>query len=215
VNEQLRREGQQLPWLILAAILLLVLLMGLLLWQSWEPQTIEVGPLPESSLQSLPAPSTSSTLLSLASAGSLSIGQPAPDFSLKTLDGQTTVKLSELRGKPVILNFWASWCAPCRQEMPALQAAYEAHQADGLTVLAINLTTEDTLPNAQTFVEELQLTIPALADEANTAGEAYHILGLPTTYFVDPQGIITYLQLGPLDEAQLNSHIENIVAAGN
>ena len=214
MNEQLRREAQQLPWLILAAILLLGLLMGSLLWQSWEPQATAVGALPESTLQSLRAPSTS-TLLSLASANSLSIGQLAPDFSLKTLDGQTTVKLSELRGKPVILNFWASWCAPCRLEMPALQAAYEAHQADGLTVLAINLTTEDTLPNAQAFVEELQLTIPALADETSAAKEAYHIIGLPTTYFVDSDGIITYLQLGPLDEAHLNSYIEKIAPIEN
>ena len=210
MNEQLRREGQQLPWLILAAILLLVLVMGLLLWQSWGPPATGAGPLPASTLQSLPAPLTS-TLLSLASASSLSIGQQAPDFSLKTLDGQTTVTLSELRGKPVILNFWASWCTPCRLEMPALQAAYEAHQAAGLTVLTINLTTQDTLPDAQAFIEEFQLTMPALADETKAAEEAYHIIGLPTTYFVDSQGFITHIQLGPLDEARLNSHIEEIV----
>ena len=211
MNEQLRREGQQLPWLLMAAILLLALVMGLLLWQSWGPQAIEAKPLPASTLQSLPAPLTS-TLLSLASASSLSLGQQAPDFSLKTLDGQATVTLSELRGKPVILNFWASWCTPCRLEMPALQAAYEAHQADGLTVLAINLTTQDTLPDAQAFIEELQLTMPALADETNAAEEIYHIIGLPTTYFVDSQGIITHIQLGPLDEPRLNSHIEEIVS---
>lgn len=214
MNEQLRREGQQLPWLLLAAILLLVLVIGLLLWQSWEPQATEVGPFPESTLQALPAPSTS-TLLSLANTSSLSIGQPAPDFSLKTLDGQTTITLSELRGKPVILNFWASWCTPCRQEMPALQAAYEAHRPDNLTVLAINLTTQDTLPDAQAFIEELQLTIPTLADETNVVGEAYHIIGLPTTYFVDSQGIITYLKLGPLDESQLNSLIGKIAPVKN
>jgi cytochrome c biogenesis protein CcmG, thiol:disulfide interchange protein DsbE len=214
VNEQLRKEGQQLPWLILVAILLLALLMGLLLWQSWNPQATEAGPLPASTLQSLPAPLTS-TLLSLASASGLTVGQPAPDFSLKTLDGQTTITLSELRGKPVILNFWASWCTPCRQEMPALQAAYEAHQGEGLTVLAINLTTQDTLPDAQAFIEELQLAMPALADETNAVGEAYHIIGLPTTYFVDAQGIITYLKLGPLDESQLNSHIKEMAPLKN
>jgi cytochrome c biogenesis protein CcmG/thiol:disulfide interchange protein DsbE len=211
VNEQLRREIQQLPWLILAAILLLALLLGLLLWQSWAPQVTEAGPRPGSTLQSLPAPSNS-TLLSLANTNSLSIGQPAPDFSLKTLDGRATVTLSELRGKAVILNFWASWCAPCRLEMPVLQAAHEA-QADGLTVLAINLTTQDTLPEAQAFMEELQLTMPALADEAGAVEDAYHILGLPTTYFVDSQGVITHLQLGPLNETQLNSQLKTLLPA--
>lgn len=211
MNEQLRKERQQLPWLILAAMLSLILLIGLLIWQAWEPQPTEAEPLSDSTLQSLPRPSTS-TLLSLANTGSLSLGQPAPDFTLKTLDGQEMVTLSELRGKPVILNFWASWCVPCRKEMPVLQAAYEAHQAEGLTVLAINLTTEDTLPEAQAFIEELQLTMPALADEDNTVGEAYHILGLPTTYFVDAQGIITYLHLGPLDETQLNSKLQKVLS---
>jgi peroxiredoxin len=214
VNERIRKENQQLLWLLVAATVGLTVLSGILIWQSRERVLQESGPIPVSTLQSLPAPSTS-TLLSLATTNSLAVGQPAPDFSLKTLDGQSTVTLSELRGKPIILNFWASWCLPCRQEMPALQRAYDAHRADGLTVLAINYGAQDSLLEAQSFVKELQLTMPVLSDEESTAGDAYHVLGLPTTYFVDSQGVITRTQFGPLDETQLDGYISALSADNN
>lgn len=206
MNKQISTQGR----LILATGLVISMLVWVLIWQAWRPQRVEESEFfPDSGLQSLTAPSTN-TLLSLARANSLVQGQPAPDFSLPTLDSQRTVTLSELRGKPVILNFWASWCTPCRTEMPALQQAHKKRQADELTILAINLSAQDTLAEAKAFVEELQLTMPILLDEAGAAEEGYHILGLPTTFFIDNQGLIARIHFGPMDEIQIEAYIAEI-----
>jgi peroxiredoxin len=210
MHDQISKARRRLPWLILAGALVIIVLGGLLLWQPWEPRRGEAGFPPEAELQSLAAPSTS-TLLSLARANSLAQGQPAPDFSLKTLDGQATVTLSELRGKGVILNFWASWCAPCRKEMPVLQQAHETYQAQGLAILAINVSSQDTPAEAKAFVEELRLTMPVLLDEGSAAEEAFRILGLPTSFFIDSQGVVSRIHFGPVDEAQLEGYIAEIL----
>lgn len=132
---------------------------------------------------------------------SLKIGMTAPDFELKTLAGDT-VKLSDYRGKKVFLNFWATWCGPCKEEMPAMESFYQSHQED-VVILAINaLNTEiEGEKKVEDFVEEHQLTFPIVLDENGETLESYHVTHMPTTYFIGADGTIKELpHRGPMDE---------------
>ena len=130
------------------------------------------------------------------------VGSLAPDFTMRTLDGDS-VTLSDLRGRPVVLNFWASWCPPCRDEAPALRAFYADHRAHGLVVLGVNVTAQDTVEAAQNFVVEFGLEYPIPLDEAGDVTDAYRVPGLPTTFLVDGDGIIRNVIMGPLSPADL------------
>ncbi len=138
-------------------------------------------------------------------------GQPAPDFTLKTLDGGT-VTLSKLQGQPVLINFWASWCEPCRAEMPEIVRAYEAHKADGLIVLAINMTFEDSLPEAQAFAKEFQMPFPVLLEDTGAvARDAYRLPVLPMSFFIDRKGVIVHRQIGAMNGKQLDTFVGEIL----
>ena len=135
----------------------------------------------------------------------LEAGQPAPDFTLDTLDGNK-VTLSEYKGKVVMVNFWASWCQPCRQEMPDIEKAYETYKDQGLVVLGVNLS-EKNVP-IQGFVKQYDLTFPILMDrQGTTAVDLYKVKPIPTTFFVDREGILRTKAEMPLSLA----NIENIV----
>ncbi|MCS7248574.1 MAG: TlpA family protein disulfide reductase [Anaerolineales bacterium] len=135
----------------------------------------------------------------------------APDFTLESTTGESFT-LSALRGKPVILNFWASWCPPCRAEMPALQAVHEQYGAE-LVLLGINASTQDRLPNAYRLIAEMRLTFPILLDISGTTITAYRVFSLPTTFFIDRQGIIREVVVGgPLSEASLRVRLERLIA---
>jgi cytochrome c biogenesis protein CcmG, thiol:disulfide interchange protein DsbE len=138
-------------------------------------------------------------------------GFPAPDFSLPSRDGQM-VQLADLRGQVVIINLWASWCVPCRAEMPAIQRVYERHQARGLTVLAVNSTVQDREAEALRFVDELGLEFPVLLDREGVVSRRYLLRALPTTFFVDRAGIIRSVIVGgPMSEAVLVSQVETLL----
>jgi len=128
------------------------------------------------------------------------LGRYAPDFTLTDLNGET-VRLSDWRGKTVLLNFWASWCAPCRQEMPLLQATYTAYADDGLVVLAVNMGEEKR--RVEGFAADLAVTFPVLADEETTVGTLYRVRGAPTTYFIDRDGVVRQRYVGPLTSDML------------
>ena len=123
------------------------------------------------------------------------LGHYAPDFTLPDLN-EEPVALSDWRGQIVLLNFWTSWCAPCRAEMPLLQALYEAYGDDGLVVLAINLGEEPERVAA--FVADLGLSFPVLLDEKASVGTLYRVRAAPTTYFIDRDGLIRQRYVGPL-----------------
>jgi peroxiredoxin len=133
----------------------------------------------------------------------------APEMDLATLDGER-VRLSDLRGKPVLINFWASWCGPCRAEMPHFQAAFEDHAGDGLVVLGVNQI-ESASPVAS-FVQELDLTFPILMDSDGDVSAAYQVRGLPTSFFVDADGIIRDLFIGPMTPGFIESKLETILS---
>jgi cytochrome c biogenesis protein CcmG/thiol:disulfide interchange protein DsbE len=140
------------------------------------------------------------------------IGFAAPDFTLETL-GHENYKLSDLRGNPVLINFWASWCPPCRSEMPAIQKVYDQYREQGFQVLAVNSTHQDNLGDAITFAEIRKLNFPILLDGDGSVGNLYDIRSLPTSFFIDEQGIIQDVVIGgPMAEALLKIRVEQLFA---
>jgi len=125
-------------------------------------------------------------------------GQRAPDFELEDLDGRT-IRLSDHRGQVVLINFWATWCGHCRTEFPIIQTAYESNQEEGFVVLAVNV--QDPRESVQSFAQELGLTFPVLLDPMGRASGSYKARVLPTSYFVDRQGIIVLKKVGAIDRS--------------
>jgi peroxiredoxin len=146
--------------------------------------------------------------------GELSAPRPgflAPDFSLQNAEGQT-VTLSELRGQPVVINFWASWCPPCRAEMPALERIDQ--ETPGLALLAVNATSQDSREQALAFMDENGLGLPVLFDRDGEVARRYEVRSLPTTFFIDATGVIQEVVIGgPLAEALLRLRIERLFEA--
>lgn len=137
----------------------------------------------------------------------LEIGDIAPDFQLQTLDGET-VKLSDYRGQRVMLNFWATWCPPCRAEMPDMEAFY---QANDVAIVAVNLTeTEANLNDVAEFTESFNLTFPIFLDEKNEVAITYQIRPIPTSYMIDSKGIIRYKALGALNYEMMVAEFEKM-----
>lgn len=135
----------------------------------------------------------------------------APDFTLDTLDGGK-VTLSELRGNIVMVNFWTTWCPPCRAETPALEASYRAYKDSGVIILGLNLTDQDSLREVEAFAEEFGLTYPIVLDRDGTVGLMYQLNGLPTTFFINREGIIrTVVVGGPMSETFIRSKIEALL----
>lgn len=125
-------------------------------------------------------------------------GDVAPQISLKNLHGKT-VKLSDLHGKTVLINFWATWCPHCKEEMSAIQRFYVKHRNNGFTVLSVNDTSAERNQRKVTeFVQQHQLSFPVVLDVNSDVSGIYHVNGLPTSYFVDPEGHIFAENIGPL-----------------
>ncbi len=137
------------------------------------------------------------------------VGFPAPDFTLSRADGQT-LRLADLHGQPLVLNFWATWCPPCRAEMPALQSAAQTFGGRGVRVLAINQAEEPAQVTA--FMQTLQLDLPALLDRDAAVSQLYRVRSLPTTFFLDREGVIREIVIGgPMSQALLTSKMESLL----
>jgi peroxiredoxin len=135
----------------------------------------------------------------------------APDFALQDAQG-STIRLSDLRGQPVLVNVWASWCGPCRAEMRSMQKVYEAYSARGFTILAVNTTFQDTQANALAFAAERGLTFPILFDVDGSVSAAYLVRAMPTSFFIDQEGVIRRVVFGgPMSEALLRSEVEQLL----
>jgi peroxiredoxin len=144
-------------------------------------------------------------------------GRAAPDFRLEKLDGGT-LRLSDLQGKAVLVNFWATWCQPCRSELPHLVAAYDRYRQEGLEIVAVNLQEDkDTIAS---FVEEFGMQFPVVIDRSGDVAEEYRVIGIPTSFFIDRSGIVRSIYTGPfvgqqsrqgIGESDLAQRIEEIL----
>ncbi|MBF6606719.1 MAG: TlpA family protein disulfide reductase [Chloroflexi bacterium] len=132
------------------------------------------------------------------------VGRVAPEFRLVSLGG-TTIDLADLRGRPVVLNFWASWCIPCRDEAPLLRAAQERYAT--LDVAFLGVVYEDSAASAQAFVDRYGIAYPSLLDPDGRTALDYGVYGIPETYFIAADGTIRDKQIGPLDATSLERQI--------
>lgn len=136
-------------------------------------------------------------------------GDPAPDFELTLLDG-SQVSLSNLRGQVVVLNFWASWCGPCRQEAPALQQVWEAYEGRGVVMLGVSY--QDAEDASQQFIEQFGLTYANGIDVGGRISRAYGVTGVPETFLIDRQGRVAWSRLGEVTAERLTRQLEQLQA---
>ena len=149
-------------------------------------------------------PATPNNLTNASGSVGQVVGKPAPEFSAKTLDG-SQVQLSDYKGTIVAISFWASWCEPCKQELPELQKAAEKYPSSQLTILAVNAGELESI--ARTFISPMNVSFTVILDPDQSIMTQYRVGALPITYWVDPNGVIQQEQLGPLDLALIDHYI--------
>lgn len=143
-------------------------------------------------------------------ATAIPVDEPAPDFQLPMLgDSERKVSLSSLMGQVVVLNFWASWCAPCREEASGLQSAWEQYRSQGVMFLGIN--EQDDEAGALNFQRDLGITYPSLFDPAGSLAADYRFAGLPATFVIDDEGVLRFRFVGYVSEGRLTSAIDDVV----
>ena len=149
-------------------------------------------------------------LAGLQTAGAASVSGPAPDFTLKSLSGKN-LKLSEMAGNVVLINFWASWCGPCRQEMPLLNDLHNKYEALGFSVIGVNV--EEQSDNARGFISDFPVDFPILLDTRNQVSKMYNVIAMPTTVVVDRDGNMRFLHKGykPGDEKQYRKMVKQLI----
>jgi len=175
--------------LLLGLVVILALFVGTDFLQS-------ASPLPTVAVLSTTPPSGDAAVDKEAPAPR--IGRLAPDFSITEVD-KSTSKLSDYRGKTVVLNFWASWCGPCKLEMPDLEAFYKEYKDQDVAVLAVGW--HDTPSALSKFAMAKQFTFKMLADINGTVGDKYGLINLPATFFIDKNGVIREMQIGAMNKA--------------
>lgn len=200
-------------WLLLISGVGLIALGAIMIWALIAAQPLD--PLAQARLERPTFdPSTFPTDLALTDPNAIgwSVGSQAPDIELKDLKDDT-VRLSDLRGKPVLVNFWATWCVPCRTEMPILEKKYRAYkESQGFTILAVDVKDDSGVDAVRSFLGELSLTFPVLLDGEGDAGTAYNVLGLPTSFFVDRKGVIRATRVGAMSETYLDQELQKLFA---
>ena len=136
------------------------------------------------------------------------VGFLAPNISLPSLTG-SEITIEDFRGSPTILNFWASWCPPCRTEMPAFQQIYQEYEDQNLVIAAVNTTFQDSTADLESFVTENRLSFFILLDNTGSVSTSYNIYSLPTTYFIDSDGYIRNIIIGgPIPPALLRNQVD-------
>jgi cytochrome c biogenesis protein CcmG, thiol:disulfide interchange protein DsbE len=135
----------------------------------------------------------------------------APEFELKSISGES-IKLSDLRGRAVLVNLWATWCPPCREEMQSIEKVYNEYKDQGFVVLAVNMTYQDDAQKIAPFITERGLTFPILLDETGDMANDYQMRSLPSSYFIKRDGIMNEVVIGgPMAQALLRTRVEEIL----
>ncbi len=137
-------------------------------------------------------------------------GEAIPDFTLSTLDGRQ-VRLSDLRGSPVLINFWATWCGPCKQEMPLIVEQYNWNKGRGLRVLAIDTLANDNVDDMRAFAKQFNMNFDVLVDKTDAVAGGWNVMGLPTTFFVKSDGIVAKVHVGQMTADQLKEYMQLIL----
>lgn len=135
------------------------------------------------------------------------VGSPAPDFALRDAEGAVR-EMGDYRGKAVWLNFWATWCGPCRRELPTIQRLADEFRDDGLVVLAVNF--RESAKQARSFWEELGLRLPILLDSNGDVVQQYRLRGFPDNFFIDRDGVLRAFDLGELDEEEMRERLAEL-----
>lgn len=148
--------------------------------------------------------------LMTSTAHAVAVKEDAPDFTLKSLEG-SNLRLEEYRGQVVLLNFWASWCGPCRQEMPILDKLHQRYEDTGFAVLGVNV--EGEAAPAQKIVDKTNVTFPVLIDDAQATSKLYDLKAMPSTVVIDRDGVVRYIHLGykPGDEAKYVEVVKQLI----
>ena len=149
-------------------------------------------------------------LASFAASGADSLGKPAPDFTLKATTGKN-LRLNEQRGDVVMLNFWATWCGPCRQEMPLLEKLNQKYKDLGFTLLGVNVEADTS--NMTRYLKDVPVTFPILSDGANSVAKLYGVDGMPSTVIIDRNGTVRFIHRGykPGYEQKYDQEIKQLV----
>lgn len=155
--------------------------------------------------------SQSVSLTAEASGPAPKVGEPAPDFRLTDMDGNL-VQLSDFRGQPVWVTFWASWCPPCRAENPDIEATYQKYRDAGLVVIAVDIGEEASA--ARGYLERTGLSFLVGLDQTTEVSATYRIVGIPTHYFIDGDGVLREFRIGALSRKAMDEKVEKILVTG-
>jgi cytochrome c biogenesis protein CcmG, thiol:disulfide interchange protein DsbE len=186
------RPRNAAPWLLLASAILFGLGIGLVVFLGFPSKE------PPASASAAPHPGLGPAPV---------VGAPAPDFTLQSLDGQA-VALSDYRGQVVLLNFWATWCEPCKLEMPIFDQAQQSVGPQGLQVLAVNF--DEPAAEVQAFQDKLGLSFPLLLDPGAVVQRLYRVLGYPTSYWIDREGQVAAMHVGAMSQQQLADYLTDM-----
>jgi len=157
-----------------------------------------------------PADASIDTLVAAGQSVGLRAGDVAPDFEFSAFDGKR-MRLSDYRGQPVFLNFWATWCGPCRAELPVMEQKLRQHAAEGLVVIGVN--NGERIETAERFLEKLNVTLTAYAyDPAADVARRYALVGMPTSFFIDAEGIITGVFAIAMSDSMMEEAIIQVIA---
>jgi peroxiredoxin len=181
-----KTPGKSKTWFYLniaLAVILMAAAVGMLLWLGWQ---------------------TADQQAASAGQGLVRLGQPAPDFSLPALSGET-IRLDDLKGQVVLVTLWATWCPPCKAEMPTINAFYQAQQAAGFTTLMVNMQEDGT--TVSDFIKANDFSFPVLLDGQGELMNLYGVRGLPATFILDRSGQVRYIQSGAITEAELEAAV--------
>ncbi len=197
-------KNRQIAIGLIVAGVVLALIAGILVWQNSSS-----GGTSTADISNIPDDLAVATLAGVKNKGTQPVqGQLAPNFAFQYPNGDTFT-LADFRGQPVIVNFWATWCPPCRREMPGLVKAYEEHKDDGLMILEVDVA-EPPEAVAQ-FVQEYDMTMPVILDQRQEVTRLYRTDSFPTSFFIDKDGVIQVRWVGYLPEEQLALNLQTIM----